>query len=570
MTQDRALDILKTGANVFLTGEPGAGKTHVINQYTTWLQAAGVPVAITATTGIAATHIGGLTIHSWSAVGTRDTISSRDLDTILGKEYVVKRLKKAQVLIIDEISMLDGSVLDMVNQVLQAARGNREAFGGLQVIFVGDFYQLPPVNRDNEPIRYAFTANAWQQAAPLICYLTEQYRHDDELLSGLLRSIRSGDVEESHYTLLSEQQDIGYDIEPTRLFTHNAAVDQLNLDQLKALSSKKKQYKMKSKGNKLLVDGLMRSCLSPQQLVIAEDAMVMCTKNNFEAGYANGTLGRVIGFDADSQMPRIETADGRKLTIGPTTWSVMDGGKTLAEIEQVPLRLAWAITVHKSQGMSLDAVEMDLSNAFVYGQGYVALSRVRTLLGLKVLGLNPNALQVDPTIIRHDEQFRTEAEQADESFAEMETSELEKLQKAFVRARGKTWPKLTNSGKVIVSKPKSTYEQTLEIIQDGNDIKATAKARGLTEGTVVSHLEWLLDTKAITAAEIQTILPKTIDWSVAERDVYPILEKEGIEKLKPIFDALEGTFDYLTLRLIRLRYRVDTSQVDTTTNQRRG
>lgn len=570
MTQDRALDIIKTGANVFLTGEPGAGKTHVINQYTAWLRAAGIPVAITATTGIAATHIGGLTIHSWSAIGTRDTLSSRDLDTILGKEYVVKRLKKAQVLIIDEISMLDGSILDMVNQVLQAARGNREAFGGLQVIFVGDFYQLPPVNRDNEPVRYAFTANAWQQAAPLICYLTEQYRHDDELLSGLLRSIRSGDVEESHYTLLSEQQDIGYYIEPTRLFTHNAAVDQLNLDQLKALSSKKKQYKMKSKGNKLLVDGLMRSCLSPQQLVIAEDAMVMCTKNNFEAGYANGTLGRVIGFDADSQMPRIETADGRKLTIAPATWSVMDGGKTLAEIEQVPLRLAWAITVHKSQGMSLDAVEMDLSNAFVYGQGYVALSRVRTLLGLKVLGLNPNALQVDPTIIRHDEQFRTEAEQADGSFAEMETSELEKLQKAFVRARGKTWPKLTNSGKVIVSKPKSTYEQTLEIIQDGNDIKATAKARGLTEGTVVSHLEWLLDTKAITAAEIQTILPKTIDWSVAEQDVYPILEKEGVEKLKPVFDALEGTFDYLTLRLIRLRYRVDTSQVDTTTNQIRG
>lgn len=557
MTQDRALDILKTGANVFLTGEPGAGKTHVINQYTSWLQAAGVPVAITATTGIAATHIGGLTIHSWSAVGTRDTLSNRDLDTILGKEYVVKRLKKAQVLIIDEISMLDGSILDMVSTVLKTARGSSEAFGGLQVVFVGDFYQLPPVNRDNEPIRYAFTANAWQHAKPVMCYLTEQHRHDDELLSGLLKSIRSGDVEESHYTLLSEQQDIGYDIEPTRLFTHNKAVDSLNINQLTALPGSKKKYQMKSKGNKLLVDGLMRSCLSPQQLVLAEDAMVMCTKNNFEAGYANGTLGRVVGFDRESQMPRIETADGRTLVIKPATWNVMDGGKVLAEIEQVPLRLAWAITVHKSQGMSLDAVEMDLTNAFVFGQGYVALSRVRTLLGLKVLGLNPNALQVDPGIIRQDEQFRHEAAAADASFADMAEAELEKLQRAFVKARGKAWPQTDARGGVVITPPKSTYEETHELIRAGNDIKAAAKARSLTEGTIVSHIEWLFDTEAITKPELQAVLSSDIDWVSARSSVYPVLDEYGVEKLKPIYDATEGAFDYLTLRLIRLQYRLE-------------
>lgn len=557
MTQDRALDILKTGANVFLTGEPGAGKTHVINQYTNWLQAAGIPVAITASTGIAATHIGGLTIHSWSAIGTRDTLNNRDIDTILGKEYVVKRLKKAHVLIIDEISMLDGSVLDMVSRILQSARGSSEVFGGLQVVFVGDFYQLPPVNRNNEPIHYAFTANSWQQAKPLVCYLTDQFRHDDELLSGLLKSIRRGDVEESHYTLLSEQQDIDYDIEPTRLFTHNIAVDKLNLEQLTALPGPKKKYQMKHKGNKLLVEGLMRSCLSPQQLVLAEDSMVMCTKNNFEAGYANGTLGRVIGFDAENQMPRIETADGRTLTIQPATWSVMDGGKTLAEIEQIPLRLAWAITVHKSQGMSLDAVEMDLTNAFVFGQGYVALSRVRTLRGLKVLGLNPNALQVDPGIINSDEQFREEARSADQSFADMSDDELEKLQRAFVKARGKSWPSITSDGTVVKVKPKSTYEQTHELLQNGNSIKATAKARTLTEGTIVSHIEWLFDTGVISQAEIETLLPDSIDWVEARRHVYPVLDEQGIEKLKPLYDATDGTFDYLTLRLIRLRYRVE-------------
>ena len=557
MTQDRALDILKTGANVFLTGEPGAGKTHVINQYTNWLQAAGIPTAITASTGIAATHIGGFTIHSWSAIGTRDTLNNRDIDTILSKEYIVKRLKKAQVLIIDEISMLDGSVLDMISKILQSARSSSEAFGGLQVVFVGDFYQLPPVNRNNEPIRYAFTAKSWQQARPLICYLTEQHRHDDELLSGLLKSIRQGGVEESHYTLLSEQQDIDYDIEPTRLFTHNIAVDKLNIEKLTALPGGKKKYQMKHKGNKLLVESLMRSCLSPQQLILAEEAMVMCTKNNFEAGYANGTLGRVVGFDTESQMPRIETTDGRTLTIQPATWSVMDGGKTLAEIEQIPLRLAWAITVHKSQGMSLDAVEMDLTNAFVFGQGYVALSRVRTLRGLKVLGLNPNALQVDPGIIHFDEQFREEARSADQSFANMSDSELEKLQRAFVKARGKSWPSITRDGTVIKVKPKNTYEQTQESLQSSSSIKATAKARALTEGTIISHIEWLLDAKMISRNEIEGLLPDGTDWIAARDSVYPVFDELGTEKLKPIHDAIDGTFDYLTLRLIRLLYRAE-------------
>ena len=556
MTQDRALDILKTGANVFLTGEPGAGKTHVINQYTQWLRAADIPVAITASTGIAATHIGGLTIHSWSAVGTRDSLNVRDIDFILGKEYVVKRLRKSAVLIIDEISMLDGSILDMVNQILQAARNNQGPFGGMQVIFVGDFYQLPPVNKAQEPTRYAFTATSWQSAKPILCYLTEQYRHDDDLLSGLLGSIRRGDVEESHYTLLSEQTDIGYqDIEPTRLFTHNAKVDELNLAQLKALPSRKKQYRMKHKGNKLLVDGLIRSCLSPETLVLAEDAMVMCTKNNFEAGYANGTLGRVVGFDAETQFPILQTADGHRLVIRPATWSIVDGGKTIAEIEQIPLRLAWAITVHKSQGMSLDAVEMDLSNAFVYGQGYVALSRVRTLTGLKVLGLNPNALQVDPFIIQQDEGFRAEAEVADAEYAALSPTELEKRQRTFVSKTGKRWPELTADGTVVVPKPKSTYEETLELLPHHDSLAAVAKARGLTEGTIINHLEWLLDTAAITEPDIAKFQPKpTISPSV-RAEIFTAFTEVGTEKLKPVYDNLGGQYDYITLRLLRLHYQ---------------
>lgn len=557
MTQERALSILKTGANAFVTGEPGAGKTHVINHYTAWLAAAGIPVAITASTGIAATHIGGMTIHSWSGLGTREELTARDLDSIIGKEYLVKRFTRTHVLIIDEISMLDAGVLNMVDRVLKAARDSTEPFGGMQVVFVGDFFQLPPIVKNGDPVRYAFTAASWQDARPLICYLREQHRHEDELLSGLLKAIRTNTVDESHYTLLGEQTDIGYeDLTPTRLFTHNSAVDALNEKELRALPGNKKSSQMKRKGNKMLTDALARSCLSPESLMLCEDAMVMCTKNNFEAGYANGTLGRIIGFESDTKLPIIQTAEGVEITIKPATWSIMDQGKPIAEITQLPLRLAWAITVHKSQGMSLDAVEMDLANAFVYGQGYVALSRVRTLRGLKVLGLNPNALQVDPAIVAEDEGFGALAEEADSQFAEMSEDALNDLHHAFVRTRGKQMPKATEPGELPVAPPKkSTHTLTLEALTATKSIDGAAAARGITDGTIIAHLETLYDEGEIDATLLHELLPAEPAWESVETELFAIMDKEGIEKLKPIHEAAEGKYDYLFLRVARLMYR---------------
>ena len=261
MTQERALEILKAGANVFLTGEPGAGKTYVINQYIAWLEAAGLKVAVTASTGIAATHIGGMTIHSWSGLGIKDQLTPYDLDYIASNEKVVKRAKAAHVLIIDEISMLDGKVLDMVDQILRTVRQKGEAFGGMQVIFVGDFFQLPPVTRNGDMMRYAFESNAWERLKPLICYITEQYRQEDEMLLGLLGSIRRNQIEEDHYTLLQEQTSIAYEhIEPTRLYTHNADVDAVNAAKLAELSGPGRTFKMSGMGRKPLIEGLMKNC----------------------------------------------------------------------------------------------------------------------------------------------------------------------------------------------------------------------------------------------------------------------------------------------------------------------
>lgn len=559
MTQDRALDILKTGANVFLTGEPGAGKTYVINQYVNYLEAAGLQVAVTASTGIAATHIGGMTIHSWSGVGIKDQLNAQELDAIVSKEKVAKRIKDAHVLIIDEISMLDGKVLNMVELIMRTVRSNDEAFGGVQVVCIGDFFQLPPVTRQGQIMTYAFMSEAWLKLKPLICYLSEQHRQDDELFLGLLSSIRKNEIEEDHYNLLQEQKDIAYeDIEPTRLYTHNADVDAVNNQRLAELPGPVRKFSMEGKGNKNLIEGLVKNCLSPQMLELKEDAMVMCTKNNFEAGYVNGTLARVDHFDA-SGAPVIETAEGKRINMATSNWEITEDGKVLAQITQYPLRLAWAITVHKSQGMSLDAAEIDLSRAFVYGQGYVALSRVRSLDGLKVLGMHPNALQVDPLVVAADVRFHALTEDADEAFDAMDEEEVEEMHERFLTAHGGKVPTEADvasakSGRLHQSKT-DTYTLTKELLEEGRTVADIAKTREMTDATIWAHIEKLADEKQLDERTIKHLEPS--DWKSAKTVLFAALNKHGDERLKPIFEACNEAFDYNLVRLARIQWRLE-------------
>lgn len=568
MTQAQALDILKTGGNVFLTGEPGSGKTHVINQYVAWLEAAGIPVAVTASTGIAATHIGGMTIHSWSGIGVRDSLTPYDLDKIATNEKTVRRVKKARVLVIDEVSMLDGKVLDMINQVAKAVRQpesehrsghGAEPFGGLQVVFVGDFFQLPPVTRQGDVLTYAFASTSWREARPLICYITEQYRQDDEMFLGLLKSIRKNEIEEDHYNLLREQTDIGYEnIEPTKLYTHNADVDAFNQTKLVGLKGDKHTFRMTGQGRKPLIEGLVRTCLSPEILELKEEAMVMCTKNNFEQGYVNGTLGRVVGFDSKEGYPIIETPSGKRMTMEPVGWEVVEDGKVRASIEQVPLRLAWAITIHKSQGMSLDAAEIDLSKAFVYGQGYVALSRVRTLVGLKLIGMHPNVLQVDPRIIAEDHKFVEESTMAEDAFNEMEAAELVKMHQNFVKACGGKFPEGEVSVKNVHERVKkeSTFETTKNFLLEGKSVREIAKERKMSDNTIWGHVEKLVETGEIGRRELDHLTSSHKDWPDIYSELQKHMETVGTEKLKPIFEAAGEKYDYDLVRLGRLLYKL--------------
>jgi hypothetical protein len=210
----------------------------------------------------------------------------------------------------------------------------------------------------------------------------------------------------------------------------------VNTETLSKIENEIQTFKMTHDGPDALVSTLKKGCLSPENLVLKISAEVMFTKNNQNEGFVNGTLGTVIGFEKSSKLPIVKTRNGRLITVEPMEWAVEENGKIRAKINQIPLRLAWAITVHKSQGMSMDSAIMDLSEVFEYGQGYVALSRVRRLSGLYIIGFNQKAFQVHPEILLKDESFHEESKQAQKLFSKILKTKLTKMHNNFITASG--------------------------------------------------------------------------------------------------------------------------------------
>lgn len=431
MTQDQAFEILKTGVNVFLTGEPGSGKTYLVNKYASYLRGKGIDMAVTASTGIAATHINGMTIHSWSGIQIKKALTKQDLHKIATSKYITKRVNRAKVLLIDEISMLPPRTLTMVDMVCREIKQDQSPFGGMQVIFSGDFFQLPPV-MDNidalsskqidyidsyevtNGVTFAFDSPAWIKSEPVSCYLTEQHRQEDDQYLSILSAIRHDSFNDNHLGVLKTRQVNIHSVplKVPRLYSHNSSVDSLNINALNKINSKSFDFLMTGRGPEPLISKLKDGCLSPDVLILKSGASVMFTKNNQKEGFANGTLGEVVGFVKDSNYPIIKTRNGKEIIVEPMEWTIDEGDKVLAGITQIPLRLAWAITVHKSQGMNLDEAVIDLAGVFEYGQGYVALSRVRRLSGLYLCGWNEKTFKLHPDVLEKDIYFRQQSEKA--------------------------------------------------------------------------------------------------------------------------------------------------------------
>jgi ATP-dependent exoDNAse (exonuclease V) alpha subunit len=411
MTQEEAFKLLVSGKNCLITGQAGTGKTYLLNQFIEYLNENKVKVGITASTGISATHLNGVTIHSWCGMGIRDKMTRADIKKLFKtNKPAIKRVQEAKVLIIDEVSMLHAYQLDMLNEICCNVRSGLGPFGGLQVVLCGDFFQLPPVAKERNRGDFIDKSKAWKTMDLHVCYLEKQYRQaDNNDLHRLLNEIRESRVTEDSCNLLSERmhKPFASDIVPTKLYTHNTNVDEYNLQRLAVLTEEERIYNMKAHGDTFFVGQMKKGCLAPEELKLKKGAVVMFVFNNLNKGYVNGTTGFVVDFDKKTGAPIVQTFKGDEIVAEPIKWGT-DVIDVDAWIEQVPLRLAWAITVHKSQGMTLDYAEVDLSRAFTFGLGYVALSRVRDLEGLSLLGINQMALQVSPEAIELDQILRNE------------------------------------------------------------------------------------------------------------------------------------------------------------------
>ncbi len=565
MKQSTALSILKSGRNVFLTGSAGAGKTYVLNQYIQYLRDRKVPVAITASTGIAATHINGMTIHAWSGIGVRNVLSQGVLNQLKEKKYLRDKMEKAKVLIIDEISMLHKIQLDLVNKVLKFFKENDEPFGGVQVIFSGDFFQLPPVGNPGESNRdkFAFMAKTWVEAQLAVCYLTEQHRQENDELTSILNEIRKGTVSPASIALLeaAKETELNSQWIPPKLFTHNNEVRATNLKQLRQLEGDAKRFTASTKGNQKLLEILKKSVRAKSELELKVGAKVMFVRNNFEEGYVNGTLGEVVDFDKEEGLPKVKTVDGRTLTVSREEWSMSDDtGKTLVSYTQFPLRLAWAITIHKSQGMTLDMAEMDLRFTFERGQGYVALSRVKSLDGLKLEGFNGAALEVDGLALKADKRFQELSQEAeDNAFASQKQLEQQAIQ--FIKKCGG----ITNPDEIKKHKKrakekkkkvkKSTFLITRELVDAGLSAEEIAEERGLTIGTILGHiikigeLDQTIDLSLFRPKEaVMQRVFETHDTIAAEKDPAK-LRDDGSVSSKAMYEAMNKEVDYKEIRL---------------------
>jgi ATP-dependent exoDNAse (exonuclease V) alpha subunit len=498
MNQSLALEIMLSGESVLLTGPAGAGKTYVLNQFIKLAKHDGKHVSVTATTGLAATHLGGTTIHSWAGIGVGDFLPQGFAEHIAkGRREIIE---KTDVLIIDEVSMLHDFRLDMVDEACRLVRKEPDLpFGGIQIIMSGDFFQLPPINRgDSRAGSFVVNANVWQELDPVICYLEEQHRQDDETLIDILNAIRAGDVRRHHAeTLLSRTEVYPDELEKfTELHTVNVDVDTMNNAKLNELDGDEISYEQSSTGSENYIESLQRSVLAPKVLRLKLGALVMAVKNSPERKYVNGSIGTVVDFEPHTEYPVVAFQNGKEVTMSPDTWELRDGEKKRAGITQIPLRLAWAITVHKSQGMTLDAARIDLRKAFVEGMGYVALSRVKNVNNLYLTGINQMALRVSPEAQLIDVHLRDKASNAKKQFAHLAKNAEKRAKEPPKKAK-----KASGSWADKIEKMRETYpnaympwlpaqdDELKQYFQQGESIQELSDRLGRHEGSIKMRLQ---------------------------------------------------------------------------------
>ena len=569
MKQEIAFGILKAGRNVFLTGSAGTGKTYLLNQYIQYLKERDLEPAIVAPTGIAASHINGMTIHSFFGIGIREYVDDYFIDNLMQKEFLYKRLKKVKVLIVDEISMVSPELFTSIDKILRVFKSSDDPFGGVQLILSGDFFQLPPISKSTKDIKFAWQSKSWEGASLRVCYLEDKFRQSDDVLIDILEEIRQGAVSNKSIEFLNSchKKELPNDFKVTKLYTHNIDVDKINIEELQKISGGPKIFRSQNKGSQKNIEKILNSSLVTEELKLKKGAVVIFIKNNYEAGYINGTLGKIINFNKTTGLPIVEIFSGRKITVEPEDWGLEnEKGEVKAVVKQIPLKLAWALTVHKSQGMTLDAAEIDLSKTFESGQGYVALSRIKSLDGLRLIGLNDIALKVDNLILGIEEKTKKLSRLNVLKFQSFSDEEKQDMYDDFIIKNNGTIKKdeiksnkkrlKREAGDIKISQKENTLEITKKLLIKKRTIAEIARERKISENTIFKHVQKIIELSP--DIEISYLKPKEKVLRKVFSAVKEIRHKkkkedfleDGQIRLRSIFEYLDEEVSYDDIKTV--------------------
>lgn len=433
--QTRACNAVAEGHNLFLTGPAGTGKSLTISKIIERAQELGKQVYVTASTGVAASLLGTAmgcsgvrTFHSWAGIGLGKYAPSSHAKFIMRNERARERIQGTDLLILDEVSMMDFDYMSKVNDVLQIVRKSNQVFGGIQVVLAGDFYQLPPTQKGRKEPYYLFESQLWADLIEKTVILKKVYRQSKQEFVNLLMNLRDCRIDQSVHEIMDKLQKnrlkIENGIKPTMLFCRNMNVDAVNMAELKRIDrpmySFKSQEKYKSESEK---KEHKDSFSFIDELKLKVDAQVMCLINMApELGIVNGSRGVVTHIHSkehpnecrqeDIDLGAEEYVEVRFLNgyVHRFTREKQEAtnqvGEVVASKTQYPFKLSWALTIHKSQGATIDLLDVDLSGCFAPGQAYVAISRGTSLDTLRVRNFSKRAVITSPKVVHFHEQIQ--------------------------------------------------------------------------------------------------------------------------------------------------------------------
>lgn len=392
-----ALKLLSENKNIFITGHAGTGKSYILEK----LKEIIPDIVITSTTGIAAVNVKGQTLHSWAGIGICNQPVEKRINKILGDYTVSKRIRDCKILAVDEVSMLDIKTFEYTDKVLRKIRNTDKPFGGILTIFIGDFYQLPPVNERNSELKkgYCFESDLWREFEFNTIILTKSYRQNEENLIKALSDIRINAMTAEDEKLLRtreyENNDDLSDI--LHIFATNEEAKRYNDFNFKKIDAPAKIFNSKDIFKDKFQFDIDKYCRAEKEIELKVGTRVMLLINlDFEKCLINGSCGNVMEMDNDYILVKFD--NGITSEVKRHDFEFYKNNKLIAKRVQFPLRLAYGITIHKSQGMSLDKLVVDGSKIFEKGQVYVALSRIRTLDGLYLINFDPDKIIVDEKV----------------------------------------------------------------------------------------------------------------------------------------------------------------------------